>query len=317
MTQALDLPTMQELRVSNDLFDRPEELRARLAQDGYVFLRDVLDQEAVAEARRAFLEVLAQDGHVASAEDTTPPRYTGPRGAGRRLDLSALDDQGVWQRLVHTPSVNAVFETVMGDEVAWVPIVEYRATPPAPEPPADPFAGRHQDGYFNEGMAFHICWIPLSEIDRETGGIALATGLHHGPFLHDPSLPNCDIPQDAIPADCWRRADYRPGDLIVFSRTTPHAGLANRSGDGLRLSLDLRVIPLSEPVPLVGPLVEVGEASVTVDDARSGPTTVVVDETTVVRAGGRDTVPLSYYRPGDVVIVPHRDGRAVNLRPGR
>jgi len=317
MTQTVDLPPMQELRASNDLLDEPERLRERLAEDGYVLLRGVLDADAIADARRAFLEVLAEGGYVASADDTEHPVYTGPADAGRRLDLEALYERGVWQRLVGTPSVTALFERIMGEEVTWVPITEYRATPPVSEAPADPFAGRHQDGFFNEGIPFTICWVALSEIGPETGGLAIAAGENHRGFLHDPSLPNQHIPDGAIPRESWARTTYRPGDLLLFTGSTPHSGLANLSGDGLRLSLDLRVMPVSADPPLIGPVVSSERGSITVDDQRLGPTTLTVDDDTYIRGGSRAEVPLDHFKPGDGVIVPYRDGRATIIRPAR
>ena len=317
MTSTIETPPMKELRASNELLDEPDRLRERLAEDGYLYLRGVLDADAIAAARRTFLEVLAEGGYVASAHDTEQPVYTGPADAGARLDLSALYERDVWQRLVETPSVTALFERLMGEEVALVPIVEYRATPPAAAPPSDPYAGRHQDGFFNEGIPFHVCWIPVSEIGEDTGGLAVAAGVHHRGYLHDDSEEGAPIPAGAIPEDTWHRATYRPGDILLFGGKTPHSGLANLSGDRLRLSLDLRVMPVSAVPPLVGPIMSLDDMSITVEDSRLGETTVAVDDETFVRGGSRASVPLSHYGPGDRVIVAYRDGRAIIIRPAR
>ena len=44
----------------------------------------------------------------------------------------------------------------------------------------------------------------------------------------------------------WLTADYRPGDLLVFHSLMIHRALPNTS-DRIRLSLDTRYQPLSEP----------------------------------------------------------------------
>ena len=49
-----------ELRESNNLLDDMPALRERMAEDGYLLLRNYLDQEWVMDARRAVLEVLAE-----------------------------------------------------------------------------------------------------------------------------------------------------------------------------------------------------------------------------------------------------------------
>ncbi len=42
-----------EMQVSNDLLDDPAALRARLAADGYLYFRQVLDRERIAEVGKA------------------------------------------------------------------------------------------------------------------------------------------------------------------------------------------------------------------------------------------------------------------------
>ena len=48
-----------ELRDSASLLEQPVSLRARLAEDGYLFLRGVLDRDAVMAARQEVLARLA------------------------------------------------------------------------------------------------------------------------------------------------------------------------------------------------------------------------------------------------------------------
>ena len=47
-----------ELRESNDLLDNIPALRARMAEDGYLLLRNFLNREWVMEARKAVLGTL-------------------------------------------------------------------------------------------------------------------------------------------------------------------------------------------------------------------------------------------------------------------
>ena len=54
----------------------------------------------------------------------------------------------------------------------------------------------------------------------------------------------------AVPGDftqAWRASDMKAGDVLLFNALTVHAGRANLS-DRMRLSIDLRYQPLSEPI---------------------------------------------------------------------
>ncbi|MBT5451688.1 MAG: hypothetical protein HOK90_21045, partial [Gemmatimonadetes bacterium] len=50
---------------STRLLDAPEALRARAAEQGYLFFRSLLDSESVLDLRRQILEVCQQHGWLA------------------------------------------------------------------------------------------------------------------------------------------------------------------------------------------------------------------------------------------------------------
>ncbi|MCS5612531.1 MAG: hypothetical protein NZ961_19075, partial [Candidatus Poribacteria bacterium] len=53
-----------ELRSSNDILEDGQALRHRMKQDGYLLLREVLDQNTVIEARRELVEKLDSIGDI-------------------------------------------------------------------------------------------------------------------------------------------------------------------------------------------------------------------------------------------------------------
>jgi hypothetical protein len=55
---------MKPFRDSTPLLGRPEALRRRMREDGYLFLHGLLPAEAVLDVRRRMLEVLADAGMV-------------------------------------------------------------------------------------------------------------------------------------------------------------------------------------------------------------------------------------------------------------
>ena len=103
---------------------------------------------------------------------------------------------------------------------------------------------------------FKTFWIPLMDIDRTVGGLAIAVGSHRGGLLEhkkhetavsyqmegreQPAVPLEDVP------GTWMTTDYRRGDILVFESCTVHRGLPNRS-KVVRFSLDVRAQPASTP----------------------------------------------------------------------
>jgi ectoine hydroxylase-related dioxygenase (phytanoyl-CoA dioxygenase family) len=53
-----------------------------------------------------------------------------------------------------------------------------------------------------------------------------------------------DVPDDAT----WAASDLEAGDVVLFSALTVHCALDNTTADRLRVSVDYRYRPRSEPV---------------------------------------------------------------------
>ncbi len=311
------LPPMQELHVSNALLSDRAALDAAWERDGYWFFRDVLDRDAVGRLRKVYVEELAKLKVADPADPLT--RYNGASLEGFPFRMEPLVEKKAWKPFVTEAPIHAFFQRLLADEPFWVPTVEYRATPPAADRARHRFDYVHQDGFYNEGIPFLICWIPLAEIDADIGGLVLAEGLHRGPYLHDMSQPPLfPVPDGAVPAGAWRRTTYRPGDVLLMDLNTPHTGLSNHS-DRFRLSMDIRVMPASGDVPIVGRITAVQADAVSVrgDDGRSG--TFRLDDQTYCRGLDGKKVPLaeipSRLHAGDEVILAARDGRAAVIRP--
>jgi hypothetical protein len=310
-------PQTRELSVSNHLLGDRAALDAAWERDGYWFFRDVLDRAAVGRLRGVFMALLAQVGVV--DRDDAQARYKGASLEGFPFRMDPLSERKAWKPFVHEPAIHAFFERLLDDEPFWIPTVEYRATPPIADRTRQRLDYVHQDGFYNKGIPFRICWIPLAEIDAEVGGLILGEGLHRGPILHDTSKPPLyPIPDDAIAEDRWRRASYRPGDLLMMDLNTPHSGLANHS-DRFRLSMDIRVMGQREKTPIVGRLTAIEPDAVHIegDDGRSGR--FRVDAQTYCRGlDGREIALADIalrFKPGDEVILAATRDHATIIRP--
>jgi len=315
------LPPMGELKTHNHLIGDRFALDQAWAQDGYWFFRGALDTEAVGRLRRVYVEELERQGvidPVGDAPTEKSVRYNGASLANYPFRMEPLAARRPWRSFVEEPAIHGFFTRVFGEEPFWVPVVEYRATPPTQDPERPRFDGIHQDGPYSPGIPFRICWIPLAEIDDDVGGLALAEGLTEQVNRHPlANGSNTSIPAESLPADAWRRTTYQAGDVLLMNLWTPHSGLSNRS-DRFRLSMDHRVMGRSDRCPLVGELRGIDASTVTVL-AEGREVTLRIEADTYVRNDvGRklaDGAIGDFYRPGQEVIVAFEGDKATVVRP--
>jgi len=315
------LPPMGELKTHSHLIgDRPA-LDQAWEQDGYWFFRGALDTDAVGRLRRVYVEELERQGVIDPVGDASTERsvrYNGASLANYPFRMEPLAARRPWRWFVEEPAIHGFFTRVFGEEPFWVPVVEYRATPPTQDAERPRFDGIHQDGPYSPGIPFRICWIPLAEIDEDVGGLALAEGLTEQVNRHPLAQgSNTSIPVESLPADVWRRTTYRAGDVLLMNLWTPHSGLTNRS-DRFRLSMDHRVMGRSDRCPLVGELREIDASAVTVR-ADGREVTLRIEADTYVRNDvGRkltDAAIGDFYKPGQEVIVAFEGDKATVVRP--
>ena len=304
-------PPSRELRSSNDQLGDSPHLRDSFEANGYLLFRSVLDIEAVTATRRKMLAVLIDKGMVAGGGDE--PIWTGADWGD--LNEDSPEFGGLGETLATTPHNAALFNEILGESATLLPIVQYRFYPPT-----YPLGMPHQDGYFTQVGGFVGLWIPLADIDRSMGGLAVAVGQNHRGYLHNASKPPpSPIPRHAIPAESWHAAEYRAGDLLMLHHATPHCALPNHS-NRLRLSLDLRLIPASNAQKVfTGAVVAALDDSITLRSSDGRNLTLMVDDESFVRCGRiavripRSQLPIEA-PPGTRIMALHDGTRATMLR---
>lgn len=315
---------MRELNVSNHLLGDRAALNAAWERDGYWFFRDVIDQGALARLREVYLKCLREDG-VIDPNVTDAAVYNGASldkvrvgrtGTPELVAADPLVPLNPKAEFLADPAIHKLFSELLGDEPFWVPISEYRVEQPNRDRNRSRFSFIHCDCSHNAGIPFVLFWIPVAAIDEETGGLAVAEGLHHPDSI---ARPPEGIPLEWFPPDVWRRAAYRPGDLLMFDKNTPHSGLANYSSRYFRLSMDLRAVRASENVPTVGHIAAVGPDSVTVKTDNGSMKTFKVDADSYCRSYDGVKIPLAEIQArlkvGSSVIVGAENGVAKVVRP--
>jgi len=271
---------VKELTDSTALIGNPAALKQRYDEDGVLFLRGLIDRELLGWAQEKYREALA-------AEELIDPAVNAPVWTGRKTDTwrpcDAIGTE-VWHEVVKQPGLNNVLRAIFEADPVWIPIAAHRsALPTGPlKPDQDIFAGRHQDSFYNEGMLFTICWMPIRDVKVGNGSFAVAPGTHKRGVLHDTSVEGNAIPRNAIPDDAWRAADYKVGDVLIFNYGTAHAALPNPS-DEIRMSLDVRAIPAWAPQPIIGEVDGVEGREVTIRTGEGDVRTVRLTDDTLIR----------------------------------
>jgi ectoine hydroxylase-related dioxygenase (phytanoyl-CoA dioxygenase family) len=310
--------TIAGLPDSVPLLGDPQKLRDRWEADGVLFFRNVIEPDAVAVVRDAYVMHLKELGAVAA--DAEQPVWTGLNQLDGRLATSI--DDSVWQDLVQNSSFAHVVRQFLGEDPCWVPIVVHRASPPSSAPTdGDMYQGRHQDGVFNHGIDFITCWIPLMDIDQTLGGLAVAPGSHKQcqyDFTEGQPHRAGPIPAGKISDDRWRRPDYKAGDVLMFHSMTAHSGLPNLS-DKFRLSMDARFLPGSRLLPVVGHVSRFDGHSVEIETVAGELMALDVVGDTMVRGPGGDRVTGTQvdqvlFADANVIAVPDGEGHARLVR---
>ena len=253
-------PLLGELVDSATLMANPAALRERLAADGYLFLRGVVDPGAVRAARAEVLGRLEAIGEIVPGSDGI---FT---GTSRRRELEP--DLGAFWRSVsegkqfravsHGPAVAGLMTAVAGVPVRGQDYVFLRVAVPGRA------TGLHFDYPFFTRMHDQVwtVWLPLSDVPVAQGPLVVVEGSHRFDDLIAPmrgfdvvtdTTRKAAMEDDAISLARARgarllTADFRAGDLIVFGMYTLHGSLDHHDPSGrVRVSCDVRWQALSMP----------------------------------------------------------------------
>lgn len=262
------------LRDSSRLSDDGDALRARMAEDGYLYLPGYFDREQVREARRGLTTRLAEEGLLepgTPAEDAiarrTPP--VGKRGI--RSDLLAKQTAPL-QQLLYAGRMLTFYERLLGGDIRHFDYTWLRIVKPGPA------AAPHMDIVFmGRGTPnLYTAWTPLGDISLAMGGLMILEGSHRLDHVKNTygrrdvdtyctNLPHTNgeawatgqkrwsghLSKNAVRlretlGGRWLTTEFRMGDLLTFSMFTVHASLDNQT-DRIRLSSDSRYQSAAEP----------------------------------------------------------------------
>lgn len=318
--KSADLKKLKPLHEANAFLDDPKALDRMWAEDGYLFFRDVIDKDAIADLKKTYIDALVELGVVDAG--ATEPIWNGSNVDDFPFKIEQIEKSKIWERFSKYPSVRALGAKVFHDDPLFLPMTEYRVTPPGPPNEGDALLFRHQDALLNAGIPFRVFWIPVSDADAAAGGLIVAEGWNRRGLVHDPDdYPKYAIPEHTIPDADWRRSDYHPGDVLVFDVMTPHSGAWNCSNT-FRCSMDLRVMKSSDTHPIVGAVASVEPDSISIRDDKGVVTRLAVTKDSLIRGAHRMKIssPAAMQAElpvGTRVLVGHDKGAITCVRPER
>jgi len=235
------------MRDSSELLGDAAKLRARLDDDGYLYLPGALDRSAVLDLRRALLDVLARHnwirGGLALMEGQAvmqPVHESMPEFAAVYDDLQRVEE---FHTLAHHSDLLGVMNAVLGPSAFPHPLKICRIGFPehyeASTPP-------HQDYPNNQGTPnLTAAWMPVGDIPMDLGPVAILRGSHKYGVLPlaghmGPGRRQARVPQKMLEELRWVTTRFAAGDVLLFPSHTVHAALHNITEFHMRLSVDFR-----------------------------------------------------------------------------
>ena len=247
-----------ELRDSANLTGNIDELKERIKQDGYLFLRNFLPPETVMAAREAIVNYLAENNALVEGK---PLLEAVMPNSGKEVVMTGRS------AITHHPSSMAVFENkklfdffriFFGQDAVTYDYKWLRAVG------NESFTGCHYDVvYMGRGSRnVHTVWIPMGNIPVSQGTLAVCEGSHN--LESFARLRNTyggiDVDRDLIsegwfssdPYEItekfggrWLTTEFNAGDILIFGLYTMHASTTNLT-DKFRISCDIRFQPAGE-----------------------------------------------------------------------
>jgi hypothetical protein len=240
----MPIVTSQELADSSRLLGDRVGLRARIAEDGYILLRGLLDPVEIRSVGASVLAQLQAAGWTEAGGDPVTARPLPPVRAVRMADLFGTR---TYTRIVLNPRLNRlayqsrladVMRDLLGPLGFCYPLRIPRIVYPTSLAPRQPGNYVHKD--YRSVQDMFTCWVPFGEVPPPLGGLALVPGSQASDRVIPQSLGR-------LPAG-WVTSDYQPGDVLVFHCLTTHAALPNLS-DRMRFSVEYRWQLGDQPAP--------------------------------------------------------------------
>ncbi len=257
------------LRDSSELLSKPEQLRLLMQEDGYLYLKSLLNSQEVWQARQEIAACLKAEGSLKVGSPLEDCIAKPGLKMSFRPDLATRSP--TLQKILYSGAMMNFFQIFLGGEVRHYDYTWFRAVAPG--------RGTYPHGdsvYMGRGTDLvYTAWTPLGDISWELGGLMILEKSHRietikngygrkdvdsyctnkknasmyaaGQKWWDGALSKNPVSLRKRYGGRWLSAEFQAGDVLIFSIFTIHASLDN-SSPAIRLSSDSRYQLASEPV---------------------------------------------------------------------
>ena len=241
-------------------------LRQQYREQGYLWLKGVLDRKEILAFRGRFFEAMTATGMVADGTDPVDG-IASDAPANHELQSKLLMEfirTAEYEAFCLQPRVRQFFERFLDGAVYLHKRKIIRSTTPSSafSTPA------HYDLVYLRGGTDTVCtsWIPIGDIPVEMGGLVYLEGSDrvgrqmeaefaakngdlspeerisaYNKNMAEGGWVTKNLPEMAERFDTrWLMADYEAGDMMVHSAYMIHAATANMDARRMRLSTDIR-----------------------------------------------------------------------------
>lgn len=238
---------------SHNLLNKPELLKKRADEEGYLFVKRLVEPEAILQVRLDILAIakklglLQADTNLMDGIANPNEEYIEGRWRLWAEYYKEIQRCRSFHQLAHHPNIVKLFETLFSGKVlvhprnisrTIFPNLTRFTTPP------------HQDYFYIKGTPnTWTLWTPLGDCNEELGGLAVARGSHKKGLLDVHKADGAGGHAcDASPEQEWVYNETNAGDAVMFHSYTIHQGRDNITFDKIRLSCDYRYQPIDEEV---------------------------------------------------------------------
>ncbi len=248
---------LEELRESNEILGNSEAMQQRMADDGYLFFRQLQDPALLKELRRQMLTTMQEGGWIKKGTDPSTgiaePGVQCTEGDSEYTDVyHQVYRNQLFHESAHADVMLNTVSAITGKEMIPQPQKVARLWFPKYTAHTTPI---HQDYVHFQGTFDNLtCWAPVGDCPIELGGLAVLKGSHKvGKVLdHHFSLGAGGLMINGEDYETlglsWHSTDYRIGDTLIFPALTIHMALPNVTEDRLRVSLDNRYQAVADPI---------------------------------------------------------------------
>lgn len=251
--------------------DHVDDLRRRIDEHGYLYLREFWDRERVQGVRDSLTSQLDRLGFLKPGTSRDDVRFNG-REVGRAMGNPLDQHDPLLRDLLFGERITQFFERFLKGSVRHFDFIWFRTKGPGLGSPL------HCDlVYMGRGTHdLYTMWVPIGDVSLDLGGLIVLEGSHRQserlkPYLArdvDTYCTNRDDAAEYAAGKKWwdgtlsRNAvflqknlggrwltspEYRMGDAMIFNMTLVHGSLDNQT-DRIRLSTDTRYQLASQPI---------------------------------------------------------------------